>query len=156
MKYGATKDLEPELATQEYPFHHAQKPQTPEPPRIAEIVHHFVHQKTMYLVMETYRASGISSRPRKEDTRSCGMAVQHSTTFQPQAGPRRGQPHTPQIFKDSKAPFDFSDPAMLDLYTMKVRPWFVSLAFTTANMSSGPGVRLALGRSLEEGVSCQC
>ena len=110
MKYGATKDLEPELATQEYPFHHAQQPQTPEPPRIAEIVHHFVHQKTMYLVMETYRASGISFRPRKEDTRSCGMAVQRSTAFQPQAGPRRGRPHMPQVLQGFQSTFRFLGP----------------------------------------------
>ena len=74
----------------------------------------------------------------------------------PKLGPVGGGLICHKFFKDSKARFDFSDPAMLDLYTMKVRPWFVSLAFITANMSSGPGVRLALERSLEEGVSCQC
>ena len=46
VKYGAAKNLEPELATQEYLFHHAQQSQTPETPRIAKIVHHFVYQKT--------------------------------------------------------------------------------------------------------------
>ena len=74
----------------------------------------------------------------------------------PKLGPVGGGFIRHKFFREFKAPFDFSDAAMLDVYMMKVRPRFVSLVFTTANMSSGPGVRLALERSPEEGVSCQC
>jgi hypothetical protein len=52
VKFGAQRDLEPERATQEFIFNHAQQPQSPDPPRISKIVHHFVDETTMYLVME--------------------------------------------------------------------------------------------------------
>ena len=52
VKYGNQRDLEPELATQEFMFSYAQQSTAPDTPRIAQIVHHFVDQATMYLVME--------------------------------------------------------------------------------------------------------
>ena len=33
-------------------INHAQRPHTPVPPRIAKMLHHFVEERTMYLVME--------------------------------------------------------------------------------------------------------
>src|SRR5882757_69322 len=50
VKYGSQRDLEPERATQEFIFNHAQQPQTPVPPRIAKILDHFVEERAMYLV----------------------------------------------------------------------------------------------------------
>ena len=52
VKYGHQRDLEPELATREYIFAHAQQTNTPDAPRIPQILHRFVDQRTLYLVME--------------------------------------------------------------------------------------------------------
>lgn len=127
VKYGAAKDLEPELVTQEYLFRCAQRPQTPEPPRIAQIVHYFVHQDTMYLVMERIK---LQESPPDLVMRIQG-AVEWLSKVPPPSdlklGPVGGGPIRHRFFKDSIAPFGFSDAAELDLYITKVRLWFVSL-----------------------------
>jgi hypothetical protein len=157
VKYGDATDLMPELATQKYLFYHAQQqPQTAETPRIAEIVHHFVYQRTMYLVMERIELQVFPLDLAKRIQGAVGWLSNVPPPSNPNLGPVGGGFIRHKFFKEFEAPFDFSDAAMLDLYMMKVRPWFVSPAFTTAHMSSGPGVRLALENSPEEGVSCQC
>ena len=156
VKYGDVKYIEPELATQEYLFHHAQQPQTPEPPRIAKIVHHFVYENTMYLVMERIK---LQVSPPDLETKIQGAIEWLSKVpppSNPKLGPVGGGLIRHKFFKDHEAPFIFSDTALLDLYMLKVRLWFVFLPFATANVPSGPGVRLALQSRQKESVPCQC
>ncbi|KIK20264.1 hypothetical protein PISMIDRAFT_682436 [Pisolithus microcarpus 441] len=119
VKYGAAHDLEPERATQEYFYQHAQQPQTPEPPRIAKIVHHFIHQHTMYLVMERIE---LQVSPPDLAKRIQG-AVEWLANVPPppnsKLGPVGGGFIRHKFFKDHEAPFEFSDTAMLDLYMMR-------------------------------------
>ncbi|KAI6012185.1 hypothetical protein PISMIDRAFT_104192 [Pisolithus microcarpus 441] len=121
VKYGAAQDLEPELAIQEYFYQHAQQPQTPEPPRIAKIIHHFIHQHTMYLVMERIE---LQVSPPDLAKRIQG-AVEWLANVPPPPnstlGPVGGGVIRHSFFKDREAPFEFSDTAMLDLY-IKRRP----------------------------------
>ncbi|KAI6003133.1 hypothetical protein EDD15DRAFT_1468657 [Pisolithus albus] len=116
VKYGAPRDLEPELATQEYFYQQAQRPQTPEPPRIAKIVHHFIHQHTMYLIMERIE---LQVSPPDLAKRIQG-AVEWLANVPPppnsKLGPVGGGVIRHSFFKDHEAPFEFSDTAMLDLY----------------------------------------
>ncbi|KAH9058924.1 hypothetical protein EDB83DRAFT_2610973 [Lactarius deliciosus] len=101
VKYGNPKDLEPELATQEFIFNHAQQPQTPVPPRIAKILHHFVDDEaTMYLVMER-------------------INLQVPLPSNPTLGPAGGGPIRHRFFKDFEAPFNIPDVGMLDEYMKK-------------------------------------
>ncbi|KAI6021854.1 hypothetical protein PISMIDRAFT_690681 [Pisolithus microcarpus 441] len=116
VKYGAAQDLEPELTTQEYFYQHAQRPQTPEPPRIAKTVHHFIHQHTMYLVMERIE---LQVSPPDLAKRIQG-AVEWLANVPPppnsKLGPVGGGVIRHKFFKDHEAPFEFSDTAMLYLY----------------------------------------
>lgn len=123
VKYGARRDLEPELATQKYIFAHAQRSTTDaDAPRIARIVHHFVDQGTMYVVMEHI---ALQDSPPDLDVR-----IHKAMKWLSEVPPLSGQPLGPvgggrihhKFFKEYKAPFVFPDVATLDQYVNKVRP----------------------------------
>ena len=124
VKYGAKKDLEPELATQEFIFNHAQQPQTPNPPRIAKIVHHFVDQRTMYLVMER-----ITLQKSPPDLAKIEEAMKWLSEVpippNPTLGPVGGGRIRHKFFKEFIAPFNFLDVGILDEYMKRVRPCFI-------------------------------
>lgn len=124
VKYGTPKDLEPERATQEFIFNHTQQPQTPVPPRIAKILHHFVEERTMYLVMEriTLQESPPDVARIQEAMKwLSGVPLPSNPTLGPVGGGRIRH----KFFKEFKAPFIFLDVGMLDAYLKKVRPCFI-------------------------------
>ena len=122
VKYGTLRDLKPELATQEYIFTHAQQTKTPDAPRIAQILHHFVDQRTMYLVMEYIM---LQESPPDLTTR-IQKAMKWLSDVPPPPnyalGPVRRGRIRHQFFKDFKAPFVFPDIVTLDQYAKTVRP----------------------------------
>ena len=152
VKYGAAKDLIPELATQEYLYAYAQQPQTP---RIARIVLHFVDQNTMYLVMERIELQTFPPDLAKRIQETVEWLSNVPLPPNLSLGPVGGGVIRHKFFKDWKAPFIFSNTAMLDLYMSKVRPWFFSPVSITSNMSFAPGVWLALEGWQEARASCQ-
>ena len=125
VKYGARRDLEPELATQEYIFVHAQQPQTPDPPRIAKVLHHFVDQRTMYLLMERIELQesppDLAERIQEAMKWLSEVPLPSNHTLGPVGGGRIRH----KFFKEFKAPFNFLDTSMLDQYMMKACPCFI-------------------------------
>ena len=124
VKYGTLRDLEPELATQEFIFNYAQQPQTPVPPRIAKILYHFFDERTMYLVMER-----IALQESPPDLARIQEAIKWLSEVplpsNPTLGPVGGGCIRHRFFKDFKAPFNILDVGMLDEYMKKVRPCFI-------------------------------
>ncbi|KAI6006866.1 hypothetical protein EDD15DRAFT_2394117 [Pisolithus albus] len=147
VKYGNAKDLEPERATQEYFYQYTQQPQTPEPPRIAKIVHHFIHQHTMYLVMERIE---LQVSPPDLAKRIQG-AVEWLANVPPppnsKLGPVGGGFIRHRFFKDYKAPFEFSDTAMLDLYMKRAHRFLPRGAWKKYPPVSVNGERLMFAQS---------
>ncbi len=125
VKYGSQRDLEPERATQEHVFAHAQQSNAPDVPRIARIVHHFVDQRTMYLVMERIKL--------QESPPDLAARIQQATKWLSEVplpsnhtlGPVGGGPIHHKVFKDFEAPFILPDVTMLDSYMKKVPPFFL-------------------------------
>ncbi|KAH8979489.1 hypothetical protein EDB86DRAFT_2814548 [Lactarius hatsudake] len=123
VKYGNPKDLEPEPATQESIFNHAQQPQTPVPPRIAKILHHFVDDEaTMYLVMERINLQVSPPDLATRIQEAIKWLSEVPLPSNPTLGPAGGGPIRHRFFKDFEAPFNIPDVGMLDEYMKKVRP----------------------------------
>ncbi|KAH9169783.1 hypothetical protein EDB89DRAFT_1982495 [Lactarius sanguifluus] len=120
VKYGTREDLEPELATQEFIFNHAQQPQTPVPPRIAKILHHFVDDEvTMYLVMEHINLQVSPPDLATRIQEAIKWLSEVPLPSNPTLGPAGGGPIRHGFFKDFKAPFNIPDIGMLDEYMKK-------------------------------------
>ena len=140
VKYGARRDLEPELATQGFIFNQTK---TSDAPRIAQIVHHFVDQRTMYLVMGRIKLQesppSLAARIQKAMKWLSEVPLPSNYALGPVG---RGRIRH-KFFKDFKAPFVFPDVVTLDQYVKTVRPCFDFLEYLPpANMYSGPGVPL--------------
>ena len=122
VKYGVRRDLEPERATQECIFTHAQQSNTPDAPRIARIIHHFVDQRTMYLVMEHIKLQesppDLAARIQKAVKWLSEVPLPSNHVLGPVGGGRIRH----KFFKEFKAPFEFPDIEMLDRYMKNVRP----------------------------------
>ena len=122
VKYGVRRDLEPERATQEFIFTHAQQSNTPDAPRIARIIHHFVDQRTMYLVMERIKLQesppDLAARTQKAVKWLSEVPLPSNHVLGPVGGGRIRH----KFFKEFKAPFEFPDIEMLDRYMKNVRP----------------------------------
>lgn len=121
VKFGPRRDLEPELATQEFIFNHAQQPQTPDPPHIAKILHHFVDQRTMYVVMEHIKLQESPPDLAERIQKAMIWLSEVPLPSNHMLGPVGGGPIRHKFFKDFEAPFNFQDTKMLDQYMMKVR-----------------------------------
>jgi hypothetical protein len=134
VKFGAQRDLEPERATQEFIFNHAQQPQTPDPPRISKIVHHFVDETTMYLVMERIKLQKSPPDLAARIQEAIKWLSEVPLPSNPTLGPVGGGPIRHKFFTDFESPFNFLDVKMLDQYVMKVRPCLFSRVSSTANM----------------------
>ncbi|KAH8986802.1 hypothetical protein EDB86DRAFT_2224657 [Lactarius hatsudake] len=117
VKYGNPKDLGPEPATQESIFNHAQQPQTPVPPRIAKILHHFVDDEaTMYLVMERINLQVSPPDLATRIQEAIKWLSEVPLPSNPTLGPAGGGPIRHRFFK---APFNIPDVGMLDEYMKK-------------------------------------
>jgi hypothetical protein len=125
VKYGAQRDLEPELATQEYIFTYARQSKTPDAPRIAKIVHHFVDQRTMYLVMEHIKLQESPPDLVARIPKTMKWLSKVPLASNPMLGPVGAGCICHRFFKNSKAPFDFLDVEKLDWYMKTVRPCFI-------------------------------
>ena len=125
VKYGTRKDLEPELATQEFIFNHAQQPQTPVPPRIAKILHHFVDEVTMYLVMECINLQVSPPDLAARIQEAIKWLSEVPPPSNPTLGPVGGGRIRHRLFNEFRAPFNIPDVGMLDEYMKKVRPCFI-------------------------------
>ncbi len=109
--------------TQEYIFAHAQQSNnTPDAPRIARIIHHFVDNCTMYLVMERINLQefplDLAARTQKAVKWLSEVPLPSNHTL----GPVGGGHIRHKLFKNFTAPFDFPDVMMLDRYLKTVRP----------------------------------
>ncbi|KAG5634635.1 hypothetical protein H0H81_001317 [Sphagnurus paluster] len=111
VKFGYQRDLEPERATQEFFFNHAQAQQpqtsTPRPPCIAKIVHHFVEKYTMYLVMERIKLQesppDLAARIHEAMKWLSEVPPPPNSTL----GPVGGGPIRHKFFQEFVAPFTF-------------------------------------------------
>jgi hypothetical protein len=110
VKYGAQRDLEPE---------------TPDAPRIAKIVHHFVDQRTMYLVMEHIKLQESPPDLVARIPKTMKWLSKVPLPSNPTLGPVGAGRICHRFFKNSKAPFDFPDVEKLDRYMKTVRPCFI-------------------------------
>ncbi len=122
VKYGTRRDLEPERATQEFIFTHVQQSNTPEAPRIARIVHHFIDQGTMYLVMERIMLQEFPTDLTARIQKAVKWLSEVPLPSNPALGPVGGGRIRHKFFQEFRAPFDFPDVEMLDRYIKKVRP----------------------------------
>ena len=124
VKYGSRSDLESELATHKYIFAHAQQTNTPDTPRIPQIVHHFVDQNAMYLVMERIKLQesppDLAARKQKAIKWLTELPLPSNYALGPVG---RGLIRH-RFFNDSEAPFVFPDVVTLDQYINRVRPCF--------------------------------
>ncbi|KIO05616.1 hypothetical protein M404DRAFT_999746 [Pisolithus tinctorius Marx 270] len=119
VKYGARRDLELELATQEFIFTHAQQTNAPDAPRIAKIVHHFVDKWTMYLVMERIKLQesppDLAARIQKAMKWLSEVPLPSNYAL----GPIGRGPIRHMFFKDFEAPFVFPDVVTLEQYVKR-------------------------------------
>ncbi|KAG6851778.1 hypothetical protein C0991_006225 [Blastosporella zonata] len=143
VKYGTPTDLEPETAMQEFIFNHAQQPQTP---RIARIVHHFVDEWTMYLVMER-----ITLQKSPPDLAKVEEAVRWLSEVplpsNPMLGPVGGGRIRHKFFKDYIAPFNFPDLGSLDAYIKRAYSLLSAAAQRKVSPVSVSGDRLIFTQS---------
>ncbi|KIM51729.1 hypothetical protein SCLCIDRAFT_18312 [Scleroderma citrinum Foug A] len=124
VKHGVRRDLEPERATQEFIFAHSN---TPDAPRIARIVHHFVDQRTMYLVMERIKL--------QESPPDLLARAQKAVKW------------LLELFKEFKAPFEFPVAEMLDRYMKKAYGLLSVTAWQKVSPVSVCGERLMFTQS---------
>ncbi|KAH9015922.1 hypothetical protein EDB85DRAFT_1875454 [Lactarius pseudohatsudake] len=147
VKYGSREDLEPELATQEFIFNHAQQPQTPIPPRIAKILHHFVDEVTMYLVMERINLQVSPPDLATRIQEAMKWLSEIPLPSNPTLGPAGGGPIRHMFFKDFRAPFDIPDVGMLDEYMKKAYGLLSFTAQQRVSPVSVSGERLVFTQS---------
>lgn len=134
VKFGSVRDVEPERATQDYLFNHAQQCQSQDTPRIAKILHHFVDDDrcNMYLVMESIQLQesppDLVERIQKALVWLSEVPLPPNQTLGPVGG---GRIHH-KFFKNSQAPFPIPDLAMLDQYIQNVCLNFTLLKLSAA------------------------
>ena len=150
VKFGGLDLLWPEIQTQSYIFNYAKFNPHPDAPRIPEVVHHFRHERTMYLVMEfiTFTAAPLNQTEQ-------ALVWLSSVPPPPNhvIGPLGGRIHH-RFFKDGTAPLLLSSVEALQRYIRKVRPCFYFLEHPPfANVQSGPGVQIALEPGPDTAVS---
>ncbi|KAH8829916.1 hypothetical protein DL96DRAFT_1590927 [Flagelloscypha sp. PMI_526] len=119
VKYGSQEDLEPERATHQFIFDYAQQSNKPDAPRIANIIHHFVDQRMMYLVMEYIKLKNdpldLAERIPQVVKWLSEVPPPPNSTLGPVGG---GRIHH-KFFKVFQAPYDFPNIEKLDQYVKK-------------------------------------
>ena len=121
VKFGDPQTLLPEVTTQQYIWDHARAhPTKPGRPRIPEVRYHFIHQQTMYMVVEFIKL--VNSPPDINQRRAVALSWLSEVPLPPNhvIGPLAGGRICHQFFKDYKAPLDFSSVEALERYIEKV------------------------------------
>jgi len=121
VKWASPKDLEPEIATQNYVLAYAEAyPNMPDTPRIPKVLFHFRHQFRMYMVMEYIQLAGPPPDPQK-----IADALRWLSKVPPPPnhviGPLAGGCIRHKFFQEYEAPLDFSSVQALERYINKVR-----------------------------------
>ena len=121
VKFGDPQTLLPEVTTQQYIWNHARAhPTKPGRPRIPEVRYHFIHQQTMYMVVEFIKL--VNSPPDINQRRAVALRWLSEVPLPPNhvIGPLAGGRICHQFFKDYIAPLDFSSVEALERYIEKV------------------------------------